>query len=664
MADNSVCDIASPVNAGHLLAEAIRKGVSKPPRSFRDWLLNEFTLPDGPHKNKRFKFEYQPITKLWVDEIDSGRWVEHIFTGPSQSGKSLSGYVAPLLYHATELGEKVVFAVPIDEMAVDKWEDDIRPTMEASPRMRRLLPKRGPGSGGGTIRDRVILSSGVILKIMAAGGSDQSKAGFTARVLCATEAAAFGESTSSSVEGDPLRQLLARLRAETRDRRRIFIEGTNATEEMLPATLRQHSTDSKIYVQCPSCGKWICPTREDLKGWQDAKNEIEAKNNAYWQCHACEEPFTEQERFEALSNARLVHRGQSIDKKGNVVGDPPPTSRLYFQYIAFHNVFLSAGDIAYDCWAAAQIEPDTPNREKADRALSQFVFGTTYEPPAHQETDEVRADKVEDRRLDIPRGIAPSDTRRVVLGADIGERWVHWSLLAVRECQAIHVIDYGMEEIPIKSVSLREAIRKAVLDVVNQHAKGIAKEGSEIPLPLWAAYIDSGFQPDSIFDAVKMVDDKMIEFLPVLGRGENQFRGRKYTQPARTGNIVRELDRDGRWYLSRVKRAGLDQLTCDTESLKLLMLNGLVLPLSTAGSISLFAGPRSIHKKYAKQLTANQLITVEIPGKPPKSEWEKNGPDHYGDSMVYALVAALRHGWSPEQDQVEQDQEASEWSTS
>lgn len=664
MADNSVCDIASPVNAKHLLSESIRKGISKPPRSFSDWLTSEFVIPDGPHRNKRFKFEFQPITKLWCDEIDSGRWVEHIFTGPSQSGKSLIGYVAPMLYHAAELGEKLVFAVPIDEMAVDKWEDDIKPTMEASPRMRRLLPKRGPGSGGGTIRDRVILSSGVTLKIMAAGGSDQSKAGFTARVLCATEAAAFGESTSSSVEGDPLRQLLARLRAETRDRRRIFIEGTNATEEMLPATLRPLSTDSKIYVECPNCGKWICPTRDDLLGWQDAKNEIEAKQNAYWQCHACNEPFTELERKEALSNARLLHRGQSIDKKGNVIGDPPPTSRLYFQYNAFHNIFLSAGDIAYDCWAAQQIEPDTPNREKADRALSQFVFGTTYKPPEHTETDEVRSDKVEDRRLDLPRGIAPSDTTKIVLGADVGDRWCHWVVCAIRSCGAVHVVDYGINEVPLKSRSLREAIRSCVIDIVDQASNGYAKDGTSMRLPLWAAYIDSGHEPDAIFDAVRMVRDKNVEFLPVLGRGESQVKGRKYNHPAKTGNTVRELDKSGRWYLSRVKRAGIDQLTLDTDAIKLLMLNGLVLPLSTPGSISLFSGPASIHRKFAKQLTSEQLITVEQPGQAAVTKWQKNGANHHGDALAYALIAALRHGWRPETDIDEPEPESNEWSTS
>ena len=112
----------APVNANALLAKAIRQGISLPPRSMRQWMTEEFTIPDGPFRGERFRFDRQPIASLWVDEIDSGKWIEHIYTGPSQSGKSLIGYVAPLLYHSCELSEKLIFSVPLDEMAADKWE--------------------------------------------------------------------------------------------------------------------------------------------------------------------------------------------------------------------------------------------------------------------------------------------------------------------------------------------------------------------------------------------------------------------------------------------------------------------------------------------------------------------------------------------------------------
>lgn len=663
MAANSPFEIVSPVNASHLIAKALRAGIGQPPRSMRDWITSELFIPDGPFAGERFRFERQPITRLWVDEIDSGRWIEHVYTGPSQSGKSLIGYVAPMLYHSCELNEKLIFGVPIDEMAADKWEADIKPAMEASPKMRRLLPKRGPGSAGGTIRDRVTLSNGSVLKIMAAGGSDQSKAGYTARVLCATEIAAFSEASDKSLESDPLRQILARLRAATRDQRRIFLEGTNATEATLPATLKEHSSQSKIVVPCPHCGEFILPGRDDLVGWQEARNELDAREKASWRCNKCYEMLGDDMRKTALSDAVLIHAGQSVTKRGEIVGELPPTKRLYFEYNAFHNAFLTAGDIAYDCWSANQIEPDTPARESAEKELSQFVFGVVYTPPAHQESEEIRPESVEDRRLKLPRGVAPSDTTRIVFGCDVGGKFCHWVVVAVRECQALHVVDYGIEEAPVTAKSLRAAITECVVEILANLTNGFPRDGASDRIPLSAAYVDSGYQPDAIFEAAKQCVD-VVDLLPVLGRGETQMQKRKYELPTKTGNVVREIDKFGRWHLSRVKRAGVNQLTLDSDAMKLLVQSGLILPLSVPGSISLFSGPSSIHRRFSKHLTSEQMITEEIPGKPSTRKWIKHGANHHLDALAYATTAALRLGWSPESLESDEVETSNDWSPS
>lgn len=613
----------------------------------RQWITDELVIPTGSFAGERFRFERQPITRLWVDEIDSGRWTELVYSGPSQSGKSLIGYVAPLLYHACELGERLIFGVPLDEMAVDKWESDIRPAMEASPRMRRLLPRRGPGSSGGTIRDRVTLSNGATLKIMAAGGSDQSKAGYTARIVCVTEAAGFSESTATSEEADPLRQMKARQRSYTRTERRLYIEGTKTLATHLPCTLRANSTDSSIDSPCPHCGEFINPSRADLVGWQEARTEIEAAELARWKCLHCGELIDDDQRLAMLNDAVLVHRGQSINKRGVVVGEPPETSRLWFDYTAFHNAFLTAGDIAVDCWAANQIEPETTEREKAEKQLSQFVFGVAYTPPSHVESEELQPDSVAERRLDLPRGVAPADTTRIVLGCDVGERVCHWMQVAIRECNSLHVVDYGTADVPIRRLSLREAIKACIVDLIKQTGGGCVVDGDRGRIPLTAAYVDSGHQPDAIFDAAKMID-KSINFLAVLGRGETQMSKRRYTHPTKTGNTIRLIDKAGRWHLSRVSRARVDQLTLDSDAYKLLVISGLMLPLASPGSITLFAGPSTVHRRLARHLTSEQLITEEIPGKPPTKRWIKSGANHYLDALAYACTAATRFGWLPE----------------
>ncbi len=117
-------------------------------RSIRRFAEEEIILPDGPFAGRRFRCDRQPYTALWLDEIDAGRWSRCVATGPTQSGKTLAGFVLPLLYHLFELGETVICGLPDMDMAADKWREDILPVIEHA-RFRDLLPRRGGGSRGG-----------------------------------------------------------------------------------------------------------------------------------------------------------------------------------------------------------------------------------------------------------------------------------------------------------------------------------------------------------------------------------------------------------------------------------------------------------------------------------------------------------------------------------
>jgi hypothetical protein len=151
----------------------------------RQFAEEEIVLPNGPFAGRRFRCARQPFAGLWFDEVDSGRWSRHVATGPSQSGKTLSCFVIPLLYHLFELGETVICGLPDMDMAADKWREDLLPVIERS-RYRELLPRVGGGSRGGKVQTLQFLN-GATLKFMSGGGSDKSRAGFTSRVVVITE---------------------------------------------------------------------------------------------------------------------------------------------------------------------------------------------------------------------------------------------------------------------------------------------------------------------------------------------------------------------------------------------------------------------------------------------------------------------------------------------
>lgn len=635
------------------LSQCLRSAISRPPRSFAQWLVEDVVIPDGIYEGERFSFKRQPITKLWANEIDSGRWSEFVYTGCSQSGKSFIGYVCPLIYHAVELGDNCVLAVPLEEMASDKWDQDIRPVMQHSARMRGLLPTHGAGSAGGKVKDSITLSDGTALKIMTKGGSDQGKAGFTARVIAVTELAGFSRNTAGSREAMPLRQLQARQRSYRNDERRTYLEGTKTVESELPWTLKPTSSRSRIVCPCPSCERWVCPEREHLKGWEGAGSVRKAMDLARWYCPNCDEPMSEEERIASLMEAKLLHGDQTIDRKGRISGDMPDTDRLWFDYGAFHNAFLTAGDIAKDCWLKEQIpEDDIEGREDAEKSLSQFVFGTCYRPPILVDPVVVTADMIATtRQVKWKCGIVPDDTSRLMIGVDLGEHHGYYSITAFRSTMQAHITDYGKFDIPSAEHDIETALFLALKDLW-ELVGGSYPTASGKQKAVDQMLIDSNYHGEAVYTFIKWarkqgVDDETI--YPVLGRGETQMGKVRYVAAQKTNNEIREVDPYGRYHITWVRKQQLRRMILDADAFKIKVQRALKVQSENKGSLTLFAAPHAgQHKRISQHLVSEELKIVDG-----KRVWEVHGANHWLDTVAYAWAGAYRLGWDPTGDAAE-----------
>jgi len=638
-----------PLPFSALLLPALRAGRGSAPRSFTEWLTNEVNLPmdGGPHQGKRYQFRFQPITKHWANEIDRGYWNEFIYSGPSQSGKSFSGYVCPLLYHALELNQSVGFGVPMEEMADDKWRADIKPVMLSSPRLRRQLPQSGSGSAGGKIRDSVAFANGSVAKILTAGGSDQAKAGYTLRTILITEAARFSHAAATSSEADPLEQLRARQRSVPVEERRTYIDGTKTIADELPWSLWETSSRSRILTQCPHCGKWNAPTRANLLGWENARTEIEAMERASWHCPDCGEGIDNDDRLAALADSRILHGDQTIDKQGNVTGDLPRTRRLFFDYGAWHNAFLSAADLAKDLWDAHQIPEDSPARELQEKKLAQFVFGEIYRPKVEKYEEILAETDISDRRHKLPRGTTFADTAHLFAAIDVGEKFLHWGVAGLREIGTLAVIDYGTETLN-RLVDVKQAIFSGLIDIMKNLLVGYTKDKASERMPIRSCYIDSGHLPEVVFAACKTINEHYAidVFLPILGRGETQLERRRYNAPGKTSAIVRKIDPDGRWHESFVRRAKCRQLTLDADAYKRMSENGFRLPHDAPGAITLFSGTGNVHRVFSKHQINEQWLPELVDGIT-THKWIQTGANHYKDVLAYLCCAANRHGFIP-----------------
>lgn len=291
-------------------------------RSMFDFVESEIVVPDGKYAGQRFRTRTQPFSGLVFRAIDAGRpvgadgetagWRRIILVGPTQSGKTLCGFVVPLMYHLFETVETVLCVVPDIDMVDDKWQKDIRPVIHAS-RFRSLLPVRGEGSRGGKVRNTVTFTNGASIKFMTTGGDDTKRAAFTARVAVVTELNAFGKRKASSDEADMWRQVQGRLKSYG-DQGVIYGECTVTTEKGLVWTEYEGGTCSRIVMPCGYCGEYVTLGREHLVGWEDAGSEIEAERLSRWVCPACGVIWAPGDRERFARGSVLVHRDQRIVK--------------------------------------------------------------------------------------------------------------------------------------------------------------------------------------------------------------------------------------------------------------------------------------------------------------------------------------------------------------
>ncbi len=633
-----------------MLSRAIRSAAAPPPRSRVQWIQEEVFIPDGPFKGERFRFDRQPVTRLLLEEMDRDTWPEVFVVGPSQAGKTLVAHVAPIVYVIAELRRNCVVGVPDGKMVADKWSVDIRPVFAASPTLRQLLPRSGPGSHGGTVRDFVAFRNGAVLRFMTAGGDDVGRAGFTAEGgVFVTEAARWSHAGESSREAPPLEQLKARMQATRRQQRRLVVEGTSTTDDELPWSAHADSTQSRIVGQCPHCRAWVTPEREHLVGWHDAPTELDAAESAWWACPGCGQEITTAQRRKMNAGARLVHAGQSIDQRGRVSGSPPRTERLFFRWSMFHNQLLDARDVAPDEWKAARLDPESEQRHAAEKKLCQFVWARPWTPP-DLVIDALQVGDVASRATELPAGELPADTEYLSIGADCGMYAVHWVAIAWRANRTGHVVDYQTIGVVGKqdadtAVERRDAVETKLIEALDTLAERCAigwSNGSGGRKGPDRVLIDAGWLADLVHGWCRR---RGSPFFPAIGRGTGQRAGHHYAHPGKKTNVVRFLGSG--YHVTRSSKHRTLYFVADADEWKSAIHRALRVDAEHAGALTLYRDQQYHHRTFERHLTAEtpEVVTHKRHGR--TERWANPGgkPNHYFDATYLAAVGGHHAGF-------------------
>lgn len=635
------------------------QAVTNPVRTIEQFAEEEVILPKdgGPFEGQLFASRRQPFVSLLWKEMQSPRWTEVWVTGCVQSGKTLMAFVIPLIYMVVELQKSPIAAIPDGTMIADKWGVDIEPVFRANHRFESLLPIKGPGSKGGAPKSYVKLTNGFQIKFMTKGGSDQSKAGYTAPYMVVTEAAGWSQGTETSKESVPIDQIRGRTGSASKfdehgnvsSNSMMIVEGIVTDEDDLPMSEWPLTTQSRLACKCPHCSEHVTPEREHLRGWKGAADELIAAAESYFVCPKCDHKITPDERREMNrtdnGNCVLLHHGQTV-VDGEIVGEVPGTTKFGFRWNAFNNMFKHPAEYGAMEWEVSQLEEGSAKWETAEKRMCQQHWVIPF-VPKRLAMSRINSKTVRRRQRPLPPGVVPKDTIYLIQGVDVGMWTCHYVTLAFTSSGTIHIPTYGgantalMQEDKADKEHQNIAIANCVAGIFDVTTAGLAIEGGGIK-----AYdqvvCDVRYRPEAVH--LGLAKFKPEIYMAMMGFGKTlSDKGRPgqfYYKPKRTNKVTREVGDDAPWHVDYERTYFAYCMKIDADYSKSEFQDCLRIQEGYPGAVTFWKAPTKEHSGISRQFVSEL--------KDADGNWQKRGENHKLDCAGYAYMAALRLGWSVE----------------
>ncbi len=581
--------------------------------TIREFAESKIIIPDGPFANMRLRVHRQPYLGFILDAMDSNEYKKFVLAGPVQSGKTLC-ILIPLMYHLFEIGETVVFGVPTEAIAAEKWQKDIKPMITASPVFNALMPTRGPGSRDSGSPTMITFKNGAILKFMTGRGRDESRSHFTTRVVFISEVDKMDRTSKVSRETDPVHQLEGRNGAHGSDAR-TYMECSPTYSSGRIWQEYEASTMSKIAMCCPRCNALRLFERRHFKGWEVAKTVYDAEQAARFYCPACDHPWTKKQRQDAVAKGVLIHKGMEISGKNKIAGKRQPGTTFGLNWNAPHNMFIDEIILGGREFVAANNANDLD--ESGEKDVLQQRWGLPYSPPKSDYKQAKVGDitaRMASKKSGLVKGVVPEDAEKIVVGLDVGKYTLHWVALARREDSHYHVFDYDAMQVFSDAMPETEAVQRALKETWEMcFSKGWpTASGGNMEITTWG--IDAGYlTKDAVYPFLQTVPSEVV--LGTMGFGYDQLPGTQYRPSSEKRQSTVALA--GKfWQIIHVPDYEVWRVDFDADHYKSLVQQSIVLPLSSPRAMTLYykSNPKE-HLTIAKHFASESLDSEFVTGK-------------------------------------------------
>jgi hypothetical protein len=367
-----------------------------------------------------------------------------------------------------------------------------------------------------------------------------------------------------------------------------------------------------------------------------------------------------------MADGQLVHGGQTIRRDGEVLGEPPPTKTLWFQWGAFHNCLLEAGDTAVDEWKALQLDDGTAEYEDAERELCQFAHGVPFVSKLVQNAP-LDPQKIRKRTGGaLPVRSLHADTDWLTIGVDPGHWTGWWFAIAFRATGELYCPGYGAFDVcrpgqnDDEESRLQEALAQFDEEVVLPGFHQLDRSEPRVPDFI---HVDMNFLPEAVAKFVRTRGRQNIHsrWKPGRGRGKSLagLNNASFRQPSRVGGKVVRIGTQ--WFAEVNYDRGVLEVTHNADHWQRHLQDRLRIAPGNKGALTLYR-PDNVdasgrirkgtrvggqHSKVSNHLASKREVEEWDPEKRGLvKKWVAHGEDHWGDCAKGALVMGDWAGFS------------------
>lgn len=503
-------------------------------KEFSEFCESEIFIPKGLAAGQ---FSHETLPLLKDISVELGKRSPHqykIIIGPKQTGKTVIGIHCPVIYYWLELNQDTIFFMPTREIAFTNWRTKILPMVKANPELFRKLPSEGLSSKG-AVPNEIISTDGAVLYFVGSSGSDIQMSSISAHNCFADEVEKMQHEKSTSEEGSPVDQVIARTDAYQLDKL-IILVCTITTESGRMWQEYKSGTRGLPFVKCPKCKKRIVlefdrelfdsfyPDKKRLATSfiYDDTDSVKAKKTAFLECPLCEKKINDKDRLLILKDVVWVYEGQYFDKKGKLKGEIKRTISQSWRWNQLYSPFTSLGLLAMDHLAAQ----DSEIKKKAFQ-LSKIAL------PWKDDTEIMEIKRAlfvnRSKRSFYELKEIPEDVVFIIVGADVQKRLIYWTATGFDMKGNKWLVDIGIFDIIKKSSDQSpsdDAIIAALEELDEMVQEGWQRKDKKTFIFPVMVGVDSGYRKDVIAPWLKSHGKKYKRIIGLGKKNTERLRGK------------------------------------------------------------------------------------------------------------------------------------------